>query len=611
MSNNNTIGERIRDLRKGKGWTQAVLAEKISVSDKAVSKWESGGGNPETSQLPILSELFGVTIDYLLTGKSNSTIVHMSKFELCAKNDDVDLLSEINNLGGQDENGQTFFQLICKYQSAKVFAKILAENKLFELVFQNRSKKHSSCYQNTFWFHNEIPKLLYLCIIANNVKNIEKCRIGSIYTLDAKYWLDDSILALLTDKRVSNGTFNYVFKMHNRQSSHRTVNILYPKILEQAINMYTQENNDETKTILKKRINTIINAFEENAKNNELHIEEEKKSRYNHYYDNRINLLSIPENIVKALVKLKAFNWLYKCQYINTISKGYVMSDRGIEIEKMKVSNKYSEEEILLHKVLYNGIVNIKELLESENCDLIKKIITRYPIHHYELLNAWFNKKDFKSLFKFSLDADFAELTDALMQSNKQKIKDSIYKSIWECFSGNWKDNKFKSDLQKVSGDNSTYLEKINYSEDSNALEKFLTYSREKIIKDLDFINLKNQTSGNLTKEHFENLLENNNLKLAIIDLCVKLESILKYQYRYEELTFEELLNKFCSNVLTTEEDDGWGYMTKSESYLIPLLHKLRKTRNNIVHPTNDCSDPITLDEFNTCLEYIFSIDKD
>lgn len=601
MSNNNTIGERIRDLRKGKGWTQAVLAEKISVSDKAVSKWESGGGNPETSQLPILSELFGVTIDYLLTGKSNSTIVHMSKFELCAKNDDVDLLSEINNLGGQDENGQTLFQLICKYQSAKVFAKILADKNQYKLLPKD----------NTCGFMDYSTEVLFLCIISNNIKNINEFGIDVIDTLNAKNWLDNSIMALLTDERVTNDTFNYIFSLHIIPTVNNPTASLYPKIFDFAIKTYSVENNDKIKANLKNRIEFIINTFEYIAEKDKTRKEQFNNYEYNNLPFGNVKILPISEKIIKTLFNINAFNWLRRCLEVNKLANGYVIPDRVIELAEMKASNKFSEEDILLQQVLYNGIVNIKELLESENCELIKKIITRYPIHHYELLNAWFNKKDFKSLFEFSLDADLAELTDALMQSNKQKIKDSIYKSVLESFSSNRKDNKFKSDLQKVSSDNRTYLEKINYSEDSNALEKYLTDSREKIIKDLDFINLKNKSSGNLTKEHFENLLENNNLKLAIIDLCVKLEFILKYKYRYEELTFEELLNKFCSNVLTTEEDDCWGYMTKSESYLIPLLHKLRKTRNNIVHPTNDCSDPITLDEFNTCLEYIFSIDKD
>ena len=65
-----SIGKTIASLRKSKGWTQVELAEKLNVSDKAVSKWESEAGFPEISQLPALANLFGVTIDYLMTGKT-------------------------------------------------------------------------------------------------------------------------------------------------------------------------------------------------------------------------------------------------------------------------------------------------------------------------------------------------------------------------------------------------------------------------------------------------------------------------------------------------------------------------------------------------------------
>lgn len=605
MSNNNTIGERIKDLRKGKGWTQAVLAKKISVSDKAVSKWESGGGNPETSQLPILSELFGVTIDYLLTGKSNSTIVHMSKFELCAKNDDVDLLSEINNLGGQDENGQTFFQLICKYQSAKVFAKILADKNQYKLLPKD----------NTCGFMDYSTEILFLCVISNNIENIGEFGIEDISTLDIRNWLDESILALLIDERVANSTFDYVFSIHKKYSINNSAKALYQKIFESAVELYINDNNVKTKTILEKRIDFIINVFEDIAKQDMWRRENLNQFEYSYNKQAFINAISIPENTIKMLLNSKAFILLHKCQEINMMAHGFVIPDKEIEIEKMKANNKYSEEDILLQQVLFNGIVNIKELLKSKNYELIKKILTNRPIHYYELLYGWFNKKNYKLLFEFSVDYNFPHLAQALMEGGDDEIKDAICSTISELTSERGYNNSSnRSELQKVYNDNKRYIGNKTYSFYASSikeLESALRECREKIIKDLDFINLKNQSSGNLTKEHFENLLENNNLKLAIIDLCVKLESILKYQYRYEELTFDELLNKFCSNVLTTEEDDGWGYMTKSESYLIPLLHKLRKTRNNIVHPTNDCSDPITLDEFNTCLEYIFSIDKD
>ena len=61
------IGQTIAALRKEKGWTQGALAEKLSVSAKTVSKWETGNGLPDTAQFPELAQLFGVTIDYLMT----------------------------------------------------------------------------------------------------------------------------------------------------------------------------------------------------------------------------------------------------------------------------------------------------------------------------------------------------------------------------------------------------------------------------------------------------------------------------------------------------------------------------------------------------------------
>ncbi len=62
------VGQVISTLRKEKGWTQLELAEKVGVTDKAVSKWETGSGMPDTSLFPIIAELFGVTTDYLHTG---------------------------------------------------------------------------------------------------------------------------------------------------------------------------------------------------------------------------------------------------------------------------------------------------------------------------------------------------------------------------------------------------------------------------------------------------------------------------------------------------------------------------------------------------------------
>jgi len=65
-----TIEERIQELRKGKGLSQEQLADVLNVSRQAVSKWEGGQSLPEIEKLISMSELFGVTIDYILKGES-------------------------------------------------------------------------------------------------------------------------------------------------------------------------------------------------------------------------------------------------------------------------------------------------------------------------------------------------------------------------------------------------------------------------------------------------------------------------------------------------------------------------------------------------------------
>lgn len=61
----NILCEKIRSLRKERGMTQKELAEKLSISDKTVSRWESGVQLPEAALLPDLAEVFGVSIDEL------------------------------------------------------------------------------------------------------------------------------------------------------------------------------------------------------------------------------------------------------------------------------------------------------------------------------------------------------------------------------------------------------------------------------------------------------------------------------------------------------------------------------------------------------------------
>jgi len=64
-----SIGISISKLRKKCGMTQSQLAQKLNISDKTVSRWENGLGFPEITQFPVLASIFGVTVDYIMTGE--------------------------------------------------------------------------------------------------------------------------------------------------------------------------------------------------------------------------------------------------------------------------------------------------------------------------------------------------------------------------------------------------------------------------------------------------------------------------------------------------------------------------------------------------------------
>ena len=67
-----TFGSMIATLRKEKGMTQLELAEKMAITDKAVSKWERDLSFPDISALPKLAEILNVTVDELMRVKTNT-----------------------------------------------------------------------------------------------------------------------------------------------------------------------------------------------------------------------------------------------------------------------------------------------------------------------------------------------------------------------------------------------------------------------------------------------------------------------------------------------------------------------------------------------------------
>ncbi len=63
----NIVASNLIELRVASGMTQSQLAEKINYSDKSVSKWERAEAIPDVAVLKNIADVFGVTVDYLIT----------------------------------------------------------------------------------------------------------------------------------------------------------------------------------------------------------------------------------------------------------------------------------------------------------------------------------------------------------------------------------------------------------------------------------------------------------------------------------------------------------------------------------------------------------------
>ena len=108
------IGKFIAKCRKEKKLTQAQLAEKLNITDRAVSKWETGKSMPDSSIMLELCEILGITVNELLSGEK----IDMESYE---KKADENLIT----LKKKDENNMTKNVIISILFSATLFIGIM------------------------------------------------------------------------------------------------------------------------------------------------------------------------------------------------------------------------------------------------------------------------------------------------------------------------------------------------------------------------------------------------------------------------------------------------------------------------------------------------------
>lgn len=114
MMNQTEIGEFIAKCRKEKKLTQAQLAERLNITDRAVSKWETGKSMPDSSIMLELCEILGITVNELLSGEE----IDIESYE---KKADENLIA----LKRKDENNMTKNAVISLLFSATLLIGIM------------------------------------------------------------------------------------------------------------------------------------------------------------------------------------------------------------------------------------------------------------------------------------------------------------------------------------------------------------------------------------------------------------------------------------------------------------------------------------------------------
>lgn len=610
-----SVGKTIATLRKEKGWTQVELAEKLQVSDKAVSKWEKDDAFPSVEFFPMLAELFGVSIDYLMTGKkAEPQVVTMSKAEFCAKNNNVALVKEID-CTHKDENGKTLIDYILKYECLDVFVELCTINKnnitKFQIVDAVKlcilSNRLDLLTKTTFYLNSNVryefntPKEIMGLLPTGALGHL-----GFKQGMEKHICLlsDEFFQMIVTDKRINQETLDFILsKQENRQCVWYHA---FPYLIHQCY-----ENGN------KEMLLRLLALTKENNEYAYCNLNNSQSYSFNYFFigfynsKNGHGLVRILEKTIKLALDRGDFDLVSEFNEINAAILQYhnsflcyVANQDVIRIAKLKLDKSVSAEELAIQSAIENGIICIDKLLAFGHFETIKKAIFAYPIHQFELLTKWYQEKNWRALFRYAIDQDATDIPSLIVRDQFDRLE----KVILERF----KDEPLNREhfyvienkkKQKIF-ETDAYARYRQAPKTIAEAMDLLTRCKQRIIDELSLKINKENTESELTREYFNGLLEKGDIDMLIIKLCVRMEAILRCDYHYEG-DFSDMLNQYCNSKLRWQEDDGWGYMIdRSDDKTIRLLHKLRMKRNSIVH-SEKCVEDLSATELESCIDFV------
>ena len=639
-----SIGKMIAALRKAKGWTQVDLAEKLNISDKTVSKWESKTGYPEITMFPRIADLFGVSIDYLMTGKEvQPEIITMSKAELCAKNDDVTLLKVID-FSQKDESNKCLIDYIKQYESLNVFAALCAADDRAKGAFDLLTflkfcllSNHLELLNKTgFWLKPRIcsyrfdsPEDIMGLMPVGALEHFGNRQGNDQYVCVLP---DDFFTMIATDKRINETTIDFLL------GNQRGRKCVWYHAFPYLIDAYYEVGNT-------KLLERLLTLSEENNQYAYDTLNDRNNYAFNYFFIGFIRrkdghgLVRILDKTLKSALQINDFAMIERMNRLNKDIMNYyggfkcgVVPDDEIRVAKLKLDKSVSAQDIIIQSSIHNGIVVIDELLAVNDADLIEKTLEKYPVSKYELLNDILEKirqavesDNWRFIFEYAVDNNDENLTYYVLNEQKDRIiswlSDKVKlpfmglgRTAYDFFRQNEKENinskyfqlrskeRFSGEIQ-VSAHNLPQRRNSKAIYNIDELVAYIKLCKKQVIDDFKESHNAGKIIKELNEEFFRNELAKGNGELVAIKLCVRLEAVLKSKYHYEG-DFSEMLEKYCSQHGSYEEDDGWGYMERRTEKFVPYLQKLRKYRNSVVHSEKKV-DSMTKEELDFCIQYI------
>ena len=520
----NNIGDRIKQKRKELGMTQAELGEKLNITDRAVSKWEQGEGDPNLSIIPDITKVLGVSLDYLLLGKEDEPAITLDdmdsekRLSLLIKKDDVKNFRKYEYQTSAYVFGRSIsygrnYNVKLNELNKKTWLEIINADavKIFGICCDELIKKNSQKVWAAFLVYDFIDEFVKMTVDCDRSDVLETIgfrifAIGSkpvnsrnsipfqggydfkhyITNVDTYFISSETLEYIFKKKDTSPQCFEYATTMElqivplDNGGSYKRPTYTYTHLHDWIVKCAIQYNDFG---LVRKMLDAYKNELSKIELNRDNFVIYSNTYVYNdyavlgrifHFKKEAIEdlLLTGQVELAKELVAFnkEAYNKIMglKSSYVKKVDDIYIMSDNEID-RFLKLHSELPESDMARIRCINNKIIVPNEIEKLRDLELVQEILNSGYYHYYEFVYDSVVNGKAKELFEFFVDNGFDNLAYSLMQSGNDYRQ--LLRESWDLFNlkagqttgrnGGYEENKKLLQNQNSLGVNNYAM--INY----------------------------------------------------------------------------------------------------------------------------------------------------